>query len=76
MDRKRRRARRRKKKQRLTVRPTTDASYFLRCASLGLTDAMLDLLPVGAVYDMLTEQANDQYEWPIKATQEDIDRFF
>ena len=37
---------------------------------------MLDLLPVGAVYDMLTEQDNDQCEWPIKATQEDIDRFF
>ena len=54
----------------------TDALYFLRCAELGLTDWMLDMLPIGAVSDMYTERANDREDWPIKATQDDINNFF
>lgn len=49
---------------------------MLRCAELGLSREDLDDMTVGMVYDMLIEQANDQEEYPYKATQADINRFF
>lgn len=49
---------------------------MLRCAQLGLTDEALAGMTVGMVYDMLTEQANDQEKYPYKATQADIAAFF
>ena len=49
---------------------------MLRCAELGLSDEALRTMTMGMVYDMLTEEANDREEYPIKATQEDIDAFF
>lgn len=49
---------------------------MLRCAELGLTDEALSGMSMGMVYDMLTEQANDREEYPIKATQEDIYAYF
>lgn len=49
---------------------------MLRCVQLGLSLEMLEVITMGDVYDMLTEQANDQEEYPIKATQEDISAFF
>ena len=30
---------------------------------------------MGMVFDMLTELSNDDYDYPLKATQADIDRF-
>ena len=54
------------------MREATGATFMLRCAELGLSREYLDDMTVGMVYDMLIEQANDQY----KATQADIDRFF
>lgn len=33
-------------------------------------------MTMGMVYDLLTEKANDQEQYPYKATQEDIDNFF
>ena len=49
---------------------------MLRCAQLNLSDAALGSMTIGMVYDLLTEQANDQEKYPYKATQEDIEQFF
>jgi len=49
---------------------------MLRCAELGLSDEALKGMTMGMVYDLLAEQANDQEEYPYKATQEDIQRIF
>ena len=49
---------------------------MLRCAELHLSDEALNNMSVGMVYDMLIEQANDHYKYPVKATQKDIDAFF
>ena len=52
------------------------ATFQLRCAELGLSREDLDDMTVGMVLDMLTERANDHYQYPYKATQEDIYAFF
>jgi hypothetical protein len=49
---------------------------MLRCAELGLSDEALSGMTIGMVYDLLTEQGNDQEEYPVKADQEDIERMF
>lgn len=49
---------------------------MLRCAELGLTDEALNNMTMGMIYDMFIEKANDHETYPIKATQEDITRFF
>lgn len=49
---------------------------MLRCVQLGLTWEIMDHLDIGTVYDMFIESANDREEYPIKATQEDINAFF
>lgn len=49
---------------------------MLRCAELGLSDEALQNMSMGMVFDMFTEKANDDYKYPIKATQEDIYSFF
>lgn len=33
-------------------------------------------MSIGMVYDLLIEQGNDEYEYPKKANQDDIKRFF
>lgn len=49
---------------------------MLRCAQLRLSDEALSNMTMGMVFDLLTEEANDQEKYPYKATQEDIKRFF
>jgi hypothetical protein len=49
---------------------------MLRCAELGLSNEALSQMTMGMVYDMLIEKSNDNEKYPIKATQEDIKRFF
>lgn len=49
---------------------------MLRCAQLGLSDEALNTMTMGMVYDMYTEKANDQEEYPFIATQDDIYAFF
>lgn len=49
---------------------------MLRCAQLRLSDEALKNMTMGMVFDLLTEEANDQEKYPYKATQEDINRFF
>ena len=42
---------------------------------MGLTLADLDVLSLGLLMDMVIERSNDDYDWPIKATQADFDKF-
>ncbi len=49
---------------------------MLRAKQLNLSLEELNLLTVGEVIDMLTEQSNDSYKWPYEATQDDINKFF
>ncbi|MDE5758191.1 MAG: hypothetical protein K2H85_06215 [Allobaculum sp.] len=48
---------------------------MLRCLELGLTPELLDQMTVGFVLDMLAEKANDSYDYPEMANQDDFDRF-
>lgn len=50
------------------------ALFHLRAVQLGLSIGDLELLSVGMVYDMLIERQNDGYDYPVLATQADIDR--
>ena len=58
------------------MRESTGALFMLRCAELHLSDTALSQMTMGMVYDMLIEKGNDNEEYPIKATQADIRRFF
>ena len=53
----------------------TTALFLLRCVQLGLSMQDLDLLTIGMVGDMYVESRNDDYNYPVLATQEDMDRF-
>ena len=65
-----------KKPGRATVRESNGAVFMLRCAELGLSDKSLAEMSIGMVYDLLIERANDGQEYPVQATQEDINHFF
>ena len=47
---------------------------MLRAAKLGLHVEDLKEISIGRVMDMLIESSNDEYDYPVMATQEDIDR--
>lgn len=47
---------------------------MLRCVQCGIAISDLDLLSIGVVNDMFIELKNDDYDYPVIATQEDIDR--
>lgn len=49
---------------------------MLRCAQMGLSDEALADMTIGMVYDMITEQANDQEQYPVQGDQEDIRSIF
>jgi len=49
--------------------------FLLRCVQLGISIRDLDLLTVGLINDMFTENGNDDQEYAKKATQEDMDAF-
>lgn len=51
------------------------AVYLLRALQAGLRLSDLEELSVGMVMDIITESANDGYEYEIKATQADFDSF-
>lgn len=48
---------------------------LLRAVQLGLRLSDLEELTLGDLLDMMTESANDQYEYPTKATQDDFRSF-
>lgn len=47
---------------------------MLRCVQCGISISDLELLSIGMINDMFIEMKNDEYEYPVIATQEDIDR--
>ena len=51
----------------------TTPLFLLRCLQVGLSLRELDLLTVGMVNDIFTEQSNDDYKYPYLATQADMD---
>ena len=53
----------------------TTPLFLLRCVQLGLSMQDLDLLTIGMVSDMYVESGNDDYKYPVLATQEDMNRF-
>lgn len=53
----------------------TTGLFMLRCKNLGLSVFELEQIDFGLVLDMLTEQSNDEYKYPYKATQADFDKF-
>lgn len=42
---------------------------------MGISIRDLDLLTIGMINEMYTELSNDKEEYPVLATQEDMDRF-
>lgn len=53
----------------------TTPLFLLRCVQLGISLSELDLLTIGVVNDMCTEQQNDDYNYPVLADQSAMDRF-
>ena len=49
--------------------------YLLRAFQIGMSLNDLDMMSVGMVLDIITESANDDYDYKPMATQEDFDAF-
>lgn len=63
-----------KKREREIDREVNTALFMLRCVQCGISISDLELLSIGMVNDMFIEAKNDEYKYPVMATQEDIDR--
>lgn len=63
-----------KKRDREIDREVNTALFMLRCVQCGISISDLELLSIGMVNDMFIEMKNDEYEYPVLATQEDIDK--
>lgn len=64
------------KKSRVTTREINTPLFLLRAVQMGISINDLELLTIGMVNDMAVEMENDQYKYPAKATQADINKFF
>ena len=53
----------------------TTPLFLLRCVQLGIHISELDLLTVGLVNDMYAESRNDDFKYPVLASQEQMDSF-
>lgn len=53
----------------------TTALFMLRCVQIGIGITDLDYLTIGMVDDMFIESANDEYNYPYLADQDDFDAF-
>lgn len=63
-----------KKREREIDREVNTALFMLRCTQCGISISDLDRLTIGIVNDMFVEKQNDEYKYPVLATQADIDR--
>lgn len=63
-----------KTKQREIDRKMNVGLYLLRALQSGVHVADMKELSVGLLYDIFIESGNDNYDYPVLATQEDIDR--
>ena len=48
---------------------------MLRALQIGLTLQDLDEITIGDLMDILVESMNDEYNYPLKATKADFERF-
>lgn len=64
----------RKKKERPIDREINTALFMLRAIQCGISIRDMELLSIGMINDIFTEMKNDEYDYPYRATQEDIDR--
>ena len=53
----------------------TTPLFLLRCVQLGIPIRDLELLTIGLVNDMYTEQANDEVKYATVAGQQEFDLF-
>lgn len=53
----------------------TTGLYLLRCYEAGIHLDDLDKLDIGLIYDIFVEKSNDSFEYAVKASQEDMDRW-
>ena len=53
----------------------TTPLFMYRCLQIGLSIKDCDDVTIGLVNDMYAEKMNDEYDSPIKAQQDDFDRF-
>lgn len=54
----------------------TTTLFQLRALELGIPKRDLQYYSAGQIFALLTEKANDRYDWPRRATQADIDALF
>lgn len=62
-----------KKKDREIDREVNTALFLLRAVQCGISISDMELLSIGMINDMYTEMKNDEYDYPVMATQADID---
>lgn len=53
----------------------TTPLFILRAVQLGISIRDMDLLTIGLILDMYTENANDREQYPDMATQDDMNQF-
>lgn len=54
-------------------RQVNTALFLLRAVQCGISVSDLECLTIGMINDMFIEMKNDEYDYPLIATQEDID---
>ncbi len=54
-------------------RQVNTALFLLRAVQCGISVSDLEYLTIGMINDMFIEMKNDEYDYPLIATQEDID---
>lgn len=54
----------------------TTTLFQLRALELGIKKTDLKDYTSGQIFALLTEKGNDRYEWPLEATQEQINKLF
>ena len=62
-----------KKKDREIDREINTALFMLRCVQCGISISDLKLLSIGMVNDMFIEAKNDEHDYPVLATEADIE---
>ncbi len=57
----------------MTDREINTALFLLRTVQCGIAISDMEYLSIGMINDMFIEMKNDEYDYPLIATQEDID---
>ncbi len=54
-------------------RQNNTALFLLRCCQVGISISDLEEISIGMAHDIFTERQNDNFDYPVLATQSDID---